>query len=124
MGAPKIVLAANDSGERRHRQLGGDGAERQRRRQMLGIGVVAMIDRRPGAGERPEEQRHGDEKPQSPTRLTTNAFMPARALLRLGVPEADEQVAAEADAFPAEEERDEAVAEDEQQHRRTTNRLR
>ena len=55
--------------------------------------------------------------PQSPTRLTTKAFMPARGLLVVLVPEADEQVAAEADALPAEEHDDEVVPEDEEQHR-------
>ena len=56
--------------------------------------------------------------PKSPIRFVTNALRPANAFWRIGVPEADEQVAAEAHALPPDEGEDERVAEDEGEHRR------
>ena len=56
-------------------------------------------------------------KPKSPMRLTMNAFLPAAAFVVVLEPEADQQVAAEADAFPADEEHRQVVAEDQDQHR-------
>ena len=46
-----------------------------------------------------------------------NAFLPAAALAKSFVPEPDEQVRAEADALPADEEDREVVREDEHEHR-------
>ena len=57
------------------------------------------------------------EKPKSPTRLTTNALIAALLARRLVVPEADQQVRGEADAFPAEEHLDQAVRRHQHQHR-------
>ena len=56
-------------------------------------------------------------KPTSPTRLVTNAFLPATAAALRSNQNDDEQVRAEADALPAEEGDEEARAEDEHQHR-------
>ena len=55
--------------------------------------------------------------PKSPIRLVMNAFFPARGVRRVLVPETDQQVAAEADALPADEHHRQAVAEDQHQHR-------
>ena len=51
-------------------------------------------------------------------RLAMNAFLPACAFGVVCVPEADEQVAAEPDALPADEQSTQVVAEDEDEHRR------
>ena len=58
-------------------------------------------------------------KPKSPMRLTMNAFLPASARDFFVEPEADQQVGAEADAFPADEQQQVVVAEHQHQHRRT-----
>ena len=55
--------------------------------------------------------------PRSPMRLTTKAFLPAAAADRLLEPEGDEQVRAEPDQLPPDEQHAEAVAEHEDQHR-------
>ena len=52
-------------------------------------------------------------KPKSPMRFVTKALPPAVGLLLIRVPEADEQVAAQADALPPDEGEDQAVAQDE-----------
>ena len=51
--------------------------------------------------------------PKSPTRLATNAFLPATAARVALEPERDQQVRAEPDALPAEEGDEEAAAEHE-----------
>ena len=56
------------------------------------------------------------EKPKSPTRLTTNALIAAALACRLLVPEADQQVGHQADAFPAEEQLHEVVRRHQHQH--------
>ena len=58
------------------------------------------------------------DSPTSPTRLTMKAFLAAVAARRLVVPEADQQVRRETDAFPADVQQQVAVGEDEEQHRR------
>ena len=55
-------------------------------------------------------------KPKSPTRLTMKALMAAALADGLLVPEADQQVAGEADALPAEEHLDEVVGRHQHQH--------
>ena len=55
-------------------------------------------------------------KPQSPTRLVTNAFLPAVAALSRVVPERDQQVRARADALPPEERDEHVLAEHQHQH--------
>ena len=55
--------------------------------------------------------------PKSPTRLVTNAFLPATAAGVALEPERDEQVRAEPDALPAEEGDEEADAEHQHEHR-------
>ena len=62
------------------------------------------------------------EKPKSPTRLTTNAFSAAALARRLVVPEADQQVGGEADAFPAEEHLHQVVGGHQHQHREAEQR--
>ena len=57
-------------------------------------------------------------KPKSPMRLTMNAFLPASAADCLLEPEADQQVRAEPDAFPADEHHREVRAEDQHEHER------
>ena len=56
-------------------------------------------------------------KPKSPTRLVTNAFLPATAAALRSNQNEIEQVRAEADALPAEEGHEEADAEHEHEHR-------
>ena len=56
-------------------------------------------------------------KPKSPTRLVTNAFLPATGVRFLLEPERDEEVRAGADALPAEEGEQQVVAEHEHEHR-------
>ena len=51
-------------------------------------------------------------------RLTTNAFLPASRRRLLLEPEADQQIRAEPDAFPADEHHQEVAAEHEHQHER------
>ena len=70
------------------------------------------------AERRPDQQDMPARKPQSPMRLTRNAFLPGRRRRRLLVPEPDEQVGAEADALPADEQHQEVCRQDEQQHER------
>ena len=55
-------------------------------------------------------------KPKSPTRLTTKALIAAALASGLLVPEADQQVGGEADAFPAEEHLQEVVGRHQHQH--------
>ena len=56
-------------------------------------------------------------KPKSPMRLTRNAFLPAAAAAGFSIPEADQQVAAQADAFPEDVEQHEVVDRDQHRHR-------
>ena len=56
-------------------------------------------------------------KPKSPMRLTMNALLPAGRVRQLLVPEADQALGAEADALPADEHQQQAVAEHQRQHR-------
>ena len=56
-------------------------------------------------------------KPKSPTRLVTNAFLPATAAELRSNQNEIEQVGAQADALPAEEGQQEARAEHEHEHR-------
>ena len=56
--------------------------------------------------------------PTSPMRLTMNAFLPASVADFFSVPEADQQVRAEADALPADEHHEEVRAEHEHEHER------
>ena len=56
-------------------------------------------------------------KPKSPTRLTTNALIAAALAEGFVIPEADQQIGGEADAFPAEEHLDEVVGGHQHQHR-------
>ena len=55
-------------------------------------------------------------KPKSPTRLTMNALIAAALAVGAVVPEADQQVRAQADAFPAEEQLHEIVGRHQHQH--------
>ena len=55
-------------------------------------------------------------KPKSPMRLTMNAFLPASAADFLQEVETDQQVAAQAHAFPADEEKHEIGGENQNQH--------
>ena len=55
-------------------------------------------------------------KPKSPTRLTTKALIAAALAVGLVVPEADQQIAREADALPAEEQLHEVVGRHQHQH--------
>ena len=52
----------------------------------------------------------------SPTRVTTNALRAAAAVGRVPVPEAHQQVGADAHAFPAQVEQQQVVRHDQQQH--------
>ena len=56
-------------------------------------------------------------KPKSPTRLTMNAFLPACGRGRPRVPEADEQVGAEADRLPEDVEEQEVAGQHQHRHR-------
>ena len=55
-------------------------------------------------------------KPASPMRLVMNAFLPARGLVGVLEPEADQQVGREPHAFPADEQHEQRLAEHQQQH--------
>ena len=55
-------------------------------------------------------------KPKSPMRLTMKAFLPASAADFLQEIKADEQIAAQADAFPADEEQHVVRGEDQDEH--------
>ena len=55
-------------------------------------------------------------KPKSPMRVVMKAFLPASDRGLLQEPEADEQVAAEAHAFPADEHQDDVGGEDQSEH--------
>ena len=55
---------------------------------------------------------------KSPMRLTMKAFLPASVADFFVIPEADEEVRAEADAFPADEQHREVRAEHEDEHER------
>jgi hypothetical protein len=78
---------------------------------------LVLAGREPATAERPEEQPEpADEAPVADAVDDERLHAGGRLLVVL-VPEADEQVAAEADALPAEEHHDEVVPEDEEQHR-------
>src|SRR5262249_19540191 len=80
------------------------------------IGVVAPLAH-PGAAHAPEEEREAADEAPVADAVDDEGLHPRGGLLVVLVPEADEQVAAEADALPAEEHHDEVVPEDEEQHR-------
>ena len=56
--------------------------------------------------------------PMSPTRVVKYAFIAAKATLRLLVPVPDQQVGAQADQLPEDEEQEEVVGQYQAQHRR------
>jgi hypothetical protein len=64
-----------------------------------------------------EQHRHGDEEAEVADAVGDEGLLARGRVLLFGEPEADEQVAAEADALPADEEQRHAVAQDEHQHR-------
>ena len=106
-------------------------ARRHPRKKKSVIAVTAAASRRsvvrreleddPGCPAFPELARTYSKniairKPKSPIRLTMNAFWPASGLFRCLIPEPDQQVRAEPDAFPADEHQRVVRAQDEDQH--------
>jgi hypothetical protein len=66
--------------------------------------MIVEVERREPLSFERQSRNMPSRNAKSPTRLTTNAFLPASALARLVLePEADEQVRAQADALPADE---------------------
>ena len=92
--------------DRGQRALRSAAARRRRRRRTRSVPMLANITISAIA------------RPMSPTRLTTNAFLAAVAARRLVLPEPDQQVRRQADAFPADVEAEVVVGEHQQQHRR------
>ena len=90
-------------------------AERGLRRQP---GDGAGISWKSTVPKRTNTSRTPSTKPKSPMRLTMNAFLPASAADFFVKAEADQQVRAEAHAFPADEHHQEVRAEDEHEHER------
>ena len=71
----------------------------------------------PAASSVQKSRKMPSTKPKSPMRLTMNALLPAVRVGQLLVPEADQRVGAEADAFPADEHQQQVVAQHQRQHR-------
>ena len=64
-----------------------------------------------------EEDEDPDQEPEIPDPVDDERLAPRVGLLLVGEPEPDQQVAAEAHALPADEHRDQVVAEDQGEHR-------
>ena len=73
------------------------------------------VARRPEDG---EEREQADEEPEVADAVRDEGLATRERLRLIGVPEPDEEVAAEADALPPDEGEHERVAEDEGEHRR------
>src|SRR5581483_6014965 len=86
--------------------------------------VQVLLDRghveRPDAvrAERPDDQEEPEEEAGVTDPVHEERLLPRGGVLGLLVPEADQQVRAEPDALPADEEEQQVVGEDEDQHRR------
>jgi hypothetical protein len=64
-----------------------------------------------------DQHRHRAEQTEVADAVRDEGLLAGRGVLLFGEPEADQQVAAEADALPADEQDGQAVAEDQHQHR-------
>jgi hypothetical protein len=64
-----------------------------------------------------EQEPHGNEQTKVTDAVGDEGLLAGSRVLVVFEPEADEQVAAQADAFPADEQHRQAVAEDQHQHR-------
>ncbi len=64
-----------------------------------------------------EQQRHGHDQAEVADAVGDEGLLAGRGVLLVAEPEADQQVAAQAHALPADEEHRQAVAQDEHQHR-------
>jgi hypothetical protein len=67
--------------------------------------------------ERPEDDEHRDEEAHVADAVDDERLLRRARVLRLGEPEADEQVAAQPDELPADEQHEEALPEHEDEHR-------
>ena len=89
----------------------GHDAGRRRRRAEIRVHVLEI--ERSGIG--PDQERREQEARVADT-VDDERLEPRRGLGRVLEPEADQQVGGEADALPADEQRDEVLAEDQHQH--------
>ena len=71
----------------------------------------------PGSRQRPEEDEEADDEPEVAEPVHHEGLERGLGLLQIGVPEADQAVAAQAHALPAEEHHREVAAHHQQQHR-------
>ena len=69
------------------------------------------------AAEAPEEQEHAEQEAEVADAVDDERLLAGDGVLGLVVPEADQQVGAEADAFPADEQQRQVVGQDQDQHR-------
>ena len=79
--------------------------------------VLARALHQPSASKPPEEQGHAADKAPVTHAVDNKGLHAGRSLFVVLVPEADEQIAAETNALPAEEHHHEVVAQNQQQHR-------
>jgi hypothetical protein len=105
-----------------HQGVGGGGRGGGRHGVHLHVGDVVggaqqPLASLPGAAQPPEEQHEPDDEAEVAEAVDDEGLHAGRGLLRVGVPEGDEQVGGEADALPAEEHHREVVTHDQQQHR-------
>jgi hypothetical protein len=117
-----LAAGADEEAEQREGDGGLEGPAREEpaldrggRIELAGHPDELLVARR---AEDREEGEQADEEAEVADAVRHERLAAGERLLRVGVPEPDEQVAAEADALPPDEGEDERVAEDEREHRR------
>jgi len=105
--------AEEEEQPRRGRDRGQQGRVRLHHR----VGEERLPRGRGGPSERPEDHEHPDEEAEVADPVHDEGLHPRGGLLRVLVPEADQEVAAEPDPFPADEEHGERVRQHQQDHR-------
>ena len=113
--------------ERNLRRLAGRGDEEEQTderhragRQQGGVRFDRAERQRPYVvrGQTPEQDEQPEQESGVADAVDDERLLAGVGLLRVGVPEPDQQVGAQADAFPADEQQQQVVAQHQQQHRR------